>query len=307
MKRLKKDVFIQAKESIMEFGRPLEKTLFKHYFEEASGDSIIQDLKKFQNDDGGFGHGLESDFRLPYSSPMATSVGVRHLSEIDDHPEAKVMIKKALGYLEKSFDDKRNGWFAVPKEVNDFPHAPWWQYNHEEGMTVIDRSWGNPSAEIIAYLYKYKEYVEKLDVDDLVEYALKSIEKKESFQSEHEIYCYIKLYETLPDQHRKRLEVKIAEAVDQLIVYDDEKWWDYVPKPLDFVKDSMANPFGVLEEKVNNHLNYTIKELEKEGKVFPPWGEEFYLTDLKIAYHEWIGELTLKALMSLDKFHRLEK
>jgi len=59
--------------------RDLEKYLFEYYFQGGNGAKIIEALKKYQNNDGGFGNGLESDFRQPFSSPMATSIGVRLL------------------------------------------------------------------------------------------------------------------------------------------------------------------------------------------------------------------------------------
>jgi len=302
---LSQDCFNQARQSIMKYGRPLEKAILKKYFNGGSGQDILNELKKFQNEDGGFGHGIESDFRLPLSSPMATSVGIRLLSEINELKEAKDMIKDAIAYLETSFDEKRNGWFAVPKEVNNFPHAFWWHFNEKDNMTIIDRNWGNPSAEILTYLYKYRQYVKKLDVDSLVEYAINYIENKQEFNSDNELFCYIKLYRVLPEALQKRLEKRITSAIEQVIVYDEQEWHEYVPTPIGFVKNADSNRFGVLESKLNNNLDFIIRELESNGKINPPWGESYYEGDLKEAYNEWIGVLTLKALISLERFERI--
>lgn len=68
---LSRDCFNKASVAIMKYGRPLEKSLFQRRFRDGSPENIINELKKFCNEDGGFGHGLESDLRLPYSSPMA--------------------------------------------------------------------------------------------------------------------------------------------------------------------------------------------------------------------------------------------
>lgn len=307
MKELSKNRFKEIRNSIIEYGRPLEKSLFEKYFYNGSEQDIINELKKFQNEDGGFGHGLESDFKLPYSSPMATSVGIRHLSGLDKLEEAKEMIKEAISYLESCFDKKRNGWFALSKEVNNFPHAPWWHYNEDEGMTIIDKSWGNPSAEIIAYLYKYRGYVKNLDVDSLVEFAINCFENKLDFNSEHEIYCYIKLYEILPNDLQKRLGNRIQVAINQVIEYEEEEWVEYVPTPLDFVSSPDLCKFGVKESKLADNLDFVIKQLEIDTKINPPWGQSFYMEDLKPAYNEWIGVLTLNALIILDNYGRLEK
>ncbi|QUH21313.1 terpene cyclase/mutase family protein [Alkaliphilus sp. B6464] len=304
---LSKDHLKEISKSIIEYGRPLEKSLFKKYFYDGSEQEIINELKKFQNVDGGFGHGLESDFRLPYSSPMATLVGIRHLSKLDKSEEAKEMIKEAIRYLESCFDKNRNGWFAVPKEVNNFSHAPWWHYNEEYEMSIIDENWGNPSAEILAYLYKYREYLKKLDVDSLIEYAIDYMENKEEFYSENEIFCYIKLYGVLPNKLQKRLKNKIQAAIEQLIEYEDEKWIEYVPTPVDFVSSPDMCKFEIKESKIIDNLDFIIKQLESNGRINPPWGESFYMEDLKPAYNEWIGVLTLNALTILDKYSKVEK
>jgi len=306
-KMLRHDCFHEVIQSIIRYARPLEKSILKRYFNGGSEQDILNELKKFQNDDGGFGHGIESDFRLPLSSPMATSVGIRILSHVDEIKESKEMIKAAVGYLETSFDEKRNGWYAVTKEVNNFPHAFWWHFNEESGMTIIDRNWGNPSAEILAYLYKYRQYVEKLDVDSLVEYAIDYIERKQEFNSENELFCYIKLYGVLPKELQKRLENRITFAIEQVIVYDEERWHEYVPRPIEFVENINSSRFGILESKLNDNLDFIIRELESNGRINPPWGQSYYEGDLKEAYNEWIGVLTIKALMTLDGFERILK
>lgn len=125
----------------------LEKAILRSYFSEGPQQDILNELKKFQNEDGGFGHGIESDFSCLFM-PMGTFVGIRVLILLKWTEESKEMIKSAIGYLETSFDKKRNGWFAVTKEVNNFPHALGWHFNEEDSMTIIDRNWGNPFAEI---------------------------------------------------------------------------------------------------------------------------------------------------------------
>lgn len=306
MKTLSKECFQKVCESIKKYGRPLEKSLLQKYFFNGPIIDITNELKKYQNQDGGFGNGLESDFKLPYSSPMATSVGIRILSEIDESEESKQMIKAAINYLEKTFVSERKGWFAVSKEVNNFPHAPWWHYDNEMKMTVIDKNWGNPSAEIIAYIYKYKDYVKKLEVDRLVEYAINYIEIKGEFSSEHELYCYLKLYDVLSGDIRKRLEPNLVYAIDQLITYDENQWHEYVPTPVDFVKGPNSNRFGIPQPKINQNLDFIIDEFETHGKINPPWGMSYYNEDLNEAYDEWIGVLTLNSLITLKEFNRLQ-
>ncbi len=307
MKKLSKSAFNKASEAVREYGRPLEKSIFERYFYNGDSQNILAELKKFQNEDGGFGHGIESDFRLPHSSPMSTSVGVRHLSEIDDTKEAREMIKSAINYLEESFDSERNGWYVASREINDFPHAPWWHFDEEKQMTIIDRNWGNPSSEITAYIYKYREYVQELDVDKLVEFAINYVEEKDEFNSPIEIFCYIRLYEVLPIELQKRLENRIIVAIDQVIEYDENKWHEYLAKPMEFVTDPDKNRFGVDGIRIDKSMDFMIGQIEEHGRINPPWGKSFYIDDLKPVYNEWIGVLNLETLKILRAYGRLEE
>ena len=309
MLKLSKQSFKTVSNKLKELARPLDLELFNYHFNNGDKEDLITEIKKYQNEDGGFGNALEPDFRLPLSTPMATSIALRHLNIVDNSSTAQKIIKKAVSYLEKNYDKTRNGWYAVPKEVNDYPHTPWWHYDPENKMTVIDENWGNPSAELLAYLLRYKDYLNRFDLNSLVEKAVENIQHKKKYQSENEIYCYLKLYDEIDSKKKEQLKVSIAEAIKQLIEYDQDKWQEYVPLPLDFVPAPEKERFGVSKSKIEANLDFYVKLIEKsrDTLVKPPWGESFYQTDLKEAYLEWQGNWTLKILITLDNYGRIEK
>ncbi|GAA0177142.1 hypothetical protein SH2C18_04220 [Clostridium sediminicola] len=304
MKVLTKSLFDKISEYMNEETRPLEKALFNFYFNNSQGKEILDTLEEFQNKDGGFGCGIEPDFKLVESSPMATSIGLRHLNLLDGNERAHVMIAKAIEYLENTFDRDRNGWFSVPREVNDYPHAPWWEFKDDINMTVIDYSWGNPTAEIIGYLYKYRQYINKLDIDSLLNFAIKSLNERIEFKSEHELFCYIHLYNILDKEFKSKLEQPIKTAVSQLININEPEWKNYVPTPLRFINFDSQNYFEIKEEYINQNLDYIINKLEEKGKLLPTWQWGTYQEHWEIAKKEWIGILTLEGLLSLLKFGR---
>ena len=307
MKKLSRDSFNQAIETIEEKIRPLERKIFFNYFEGRYDKELLNELSKFQNDDGGFGKGIEKDFKLELSSPMATSFAFQTLIQLDHLEEAEEIIKAGIKYFEDTYCLERKGWFAVPKEVNDYPHAPWWHFNEDEGMTVIDYSWGNPSAEIIGYLYKYQEYLTELDPEELVRYAINYWNDKTVFQSEHETYCVIRLYNILPERYRVELEDQIEEAVKQLLNKDPKEWRiDYVPKPLDFVSEPANNKFGISQKMIDENLEMYVDLLEEENQIEPTWEWGQYEETWKKARKHWLGWLTVRALITLDKFDRIE-
>jgi len=279
--------------------RPLEKSIFNYYFNGSSSDPILDSLEAFQNTDGGFGGGIEPDFKLIQSSPMATSIGLRYLSKIDKNDRAQKMIARAVEYLETTFDSNRKGWYSVPSSVNKYPHAPWWEFREDINMTVIDYSWGNPTAELIGYLYKYKKYLNNLDIYSLINYAITNLNERTEFKSEHEIFCYIRMYNALDSEFSNQIEAALKLAVSQLVNVNETEWINYVPTPLKFIETDSNNFFGIERKFIDKNLDYLVDRLTVDGKMIPTWQWEKYLDQWEISKVEWSGVLTLEALLSL--------
>ncbi|MCF8008478.1 MAG: hypothetical protein K9K32_01820 [Halanaerobiales bacterium] len=307
IKKLKQKDISLAKQYIAENSRLLEKRLFDYHFKDSNTQSVLFALKLYQNKDGGFGQGIEPDFRLPDSSPMATSIGLRILDELKEIEQVKEMKKKAAIYLESTYNKKRTGWYSVSDIVNEYPHTPWWNFDQKEKRTVIDKNWGNPTAELIAYLYKNRKYLKKLDIDYLVDYAVSYINDKNKFNSKNEVFCFIKLYNSLSEREQEKIKDSLSEAVAQVIEYDENKWQDYVGLPLHFVKRPKNYKFKIKEEKIQANLDLYLKLIKENTVIKPPWEKDFYKDGLKIAYEEWKGVLTLDTLKVLNNFNRVER
>lgn len=262
MKKISKASLNQLNTYMNNEARTLERAIFNNYFNGSSEDDILDSLEAFQNSDGGFGRGLEPDFKLVESSPMATSIGLRHLSRLSNSDRAEKIIDRAIKYLEMTFDSNRNGWYSVPSDVNNYPHAPWWDFKEDMNMTVIDYSWGNPTAELIGYLYKYKEYVNNLDVNSLINYAITNLKQLKEFKSEHEIYCYIHMYNTLDKEFSDQIEDVLKLAISQLMNTNQSEWVNYVPMPLKFINIESENYFGIEEKFIDENLDYLVDRFE---------------------------------------------
>ena len=305
MKKVSKTLLEQLDNFINEEARPLEKSLFNYYFNDSSAESVIDSLEAFQNSDGGFGSGIEPDFKLIESSPMSTSIGLRHLSKVDNNNRAKNMIAKAVGYLEATFNVSRQGWYSVPSIVNEYPHAPWWEFNNEINMTVIDYSWGNPTAELVGYLYKYKEYLKNIDIYSLINIAIANLNEHKEFKSEHEIFCYIYMYNALDNEYSSQIEESLKLAISQLVNVNQSEWINYVPTPLRFIESDSKNHFGINPKLIDENLDYLVDSLEQNGKIVPAWQWDKYLDEWEVSKAQWSGILTLEALLSLRKFNRI--
>lgn len=299
MKNLNQSAFEASSSYILNNARYLEKLIFGHHYIGPCAEKVVKAIKMYQNKDGGFGNALEPDFRMPYSSPMATSVALRLLSQFKDAEGASEVIGKAIQYLEHTYDKKITGWESVGKSVNLFPHAPWWKY-HEQ----IDKMHGNPSAELIGYLIEFSEHVRQLDVESLKESYIQYFLNLKTFE-EHEIYAFIRLYNKLSDIERVRMVEQLKNAYESLVNLDPASWEDYVPYPLKFIMLTDDDIFEVDDSIIKKNVNYLIDKIHESGCVLPTWSWGAYQEDWEIAKREWSGLLTLEALLVFERFHTL--
>jgi len=112
----------------LQTARPLEQTLYNYHFGTGSVEAVLAALAAFQNNDGGFGHGLEPDLQLTDSSVLATTVAFQILRELGvakTHP----LIQNGIVYLENLYSAEQQSWPFVPETVVNAPRAPWWQYD----------------------------------------------------------------------------------------------------------------------------------------------------------------------------------
>lgn len=291
MKTIDKDQLLAAGKYITRHCDPLYSSLFNYHFFEGEQQAVLDELAHYQNADGGFGHGLEPDFCLPESSAMATTIAFQILDDIDA-PESE-MIHRAVDYYENTFDAQRKGWWAVPALVNTYPHAPWWHFDEEAGGTAIDQRWGNPSSEIIGTLNRWKRFLKKVDVDALIQEALDHIKRKSDSASEHEIYCYLRMYPNVPENFQIRLKTPLSEAISRLVCTKENLWQTYVPRPLDFMQSPRHPLFPEIAPYVEHNCDYLIEEM-KEGVWEPVWSWGQYESAWLKARQNWIAILTIR-------------
>ncbi|MCF2140713.1 MAG: hypothetical protein K9W44_11720 [Candidatus Lokiarchaeota archaeon] len=328
---LSKETLEKVRITLFKNARNLEKNFFSFLFENGSPELVLEEITRYQNRDGGFGMGIEPDFHLPQSTSMATSVGLRLLHELKYEINQKMRnggtlisndlftkienqidqkIALALHHLITSFDINRRGWYAVRHEINDFPHAPWWHWDELTRMTVIDKSWANPTAELTGYFYHYRNLLPEKQYQEFIEattkFVIKYFSEKKVFTSEHEIYCAIRLYWLVDESYQKILLSSLKTAVNSLIETDLAKWKDYVPKPLDFVNHPDKNPFEIPIELLNKNIKWYIEKLKKNTQIEPSWQWGQYDTFWNTAKQNWSGILTLNTLRVLRNFNCLE-
>ena len=306
MKRLTQAAFQRAMAFVKEQGRDLDRALLAHHIEAGSADDVLAALASFQNDDGGFGHGLEPDLRTPASSVIATTVAFQNFRSLRvpaDHP----MVRRAIEYLLEAYDVSRQVWPIIPPETADAPHAPWWDYAGSEagfgGFLV------NPRVEIVGYLHDYCEIVPSELLNTLTTAVFVHLDSLPDEIEMHDIICFVSLAETasLPRPYRDRIWEKLAKAAEHGVARQPEQLSGYVLKPLYLVSSPDSQLAAELADEVAMNLDFEIEQQGEDGVWSPnfSWGDQF--PDVwQVARREWQARITLNTLRVLRDFGRIE-
>jgi hypothetical protein len=137
--------FHAARTFIYRNGRVLDRRLFAAVFEGAPADGVAEALRAYRNADGGFGHGLEPDKRVPSSNPLDTETAFEAM-DTAGHVDRDLVVG-ACDWLATVADDSG----LVPlvfEDMLEYPHAEHWdQIPLTAGV--------NPTAGLVALLWKW--------------------------------------------------------------------------------------------------------------------------------------------------------
>lgn len=90
--------------------------------DDGSPGKVLDALRAYRNDDGGFGHGLEPDVRDPHSQVSATMSALEVMTEVGATDSD--LVAPAVRWLE-SVANPDGGLTQVLPTATDFPAAPW--------------------------------------------------------------------------------------------------------------------------------------------------------------------------------------
>lgn len=125
-------------------GRDIDQARFAYHFGDGAQEDLVQVLTRYQNPDGGFGHGLEVDISAPASNPFATEIalGMCLVARVPaDHP----VVAGIVAWLEETQDEE--GCWRFAPGVYQHRLAPW--YQHWTWPTL------NPSCPLAGLLRSY--------------------------------------------------------------------------------------------------------------------------------------------------------
>ena len=283
-------------------GRPMERALVAYRLDRGSVADVLETLTGFQNDDGGFGHGLEPDLKSPSSSPFQTSVAFQIFRELGT-PASHPMVSRGLAYLQDTYDVSTRSWPVTPADVERHPHAPWWV--EAAATPSIDNL--NPRAELLGVLLEYRD-ARFGDWVDSVEDAVRDCLARTAELEMHEVLCVLRLAETprLSTEWMPELAGQLVPAAEACVGTERAAWEGYGLRPIDVA----PRPGGLLSsefgEVAGMYCDYLVATVSEDGVWSPTWSwSEQYPEAWEHARQEWSGIIIARHLQVLSAYDRL--
>ena len=202
-------------------------------------------------------------------------------------------------------------WRAVPHDINDFPHAPWW---HDEDGS-LEKTFDNflviPRAGILTALHHYHEltpgdWLTTVTEATIADFAVMQVDQ---FGGGGDSLVYARRLAEAPGlapQHKAWLTTRVQELSQQIVTRDPSQWGQYCAPPLKLAPTPQSITAAPLEDCLPTYLDYLIETQHPEGYWDVTWAWNAYPEDWEVARREWRGVLTLENLLSLRAFGRVE-
>ncbi len=287
-------------------GRQLDRRWFEYTFKAGSRAAVIEALVSYQNEDGGFGNGLEPDLRTPASSAIATSLGLHILRDVKA-PSNELSVRRAIEYLLKSYDEQRRVWPIIPPEAEDAPHAPWWNYKESEGN--FGGFLANPRAAIVGHMQHYAQLVPAEFLEDVTASVLSFFESQVNELEMHDLLAYLGLAgaSNLREEQRSRLMELLKQAASRVVESDPAQWSSYGLRPLDVAPSPRAPLADVIgAAAIQANLDYEVEQQLPDGSWALSWSwGGAYPDSWGQAERDWKGHLAVIKLKTLRDYGRV--
>lgn len=298
--KLTRDNYVRTGAWLRRYARPLEMARWEYLFENGTKERVIRYLLAFQNEDGGFGHGLEPDFWLPSSSPMATWVASQILLEIGADFQDQI-VQSLVSYLITTPQIVSGMWPSVLPDNNLHPHAPWWHWAEE-----VQGSWMyNPSVELAAVLVVWSPSESEgaelgwVSVAQAISYVM-SVTSMERHEISNFRNC-LSLLKPYEESFRLRTGYSFSQVAHKVqiltrdVIDQDIANWGtgYKPLPLDFIRHPDDSLYQALKPLVEHNLRFYVQQMSTEGVWDLSWSWEQYPEEFSIARRQWQGILAV--------------
>ncbi|MGN6682067.1 MAG: hypothetical protein ACTHKL_30250 [Streptosporangiaceae bacterium] len=286
--------FASARDFILRQGRLLERRLYATRFEGAPATGVIDAIRGYRNDDGGFGHGLEPDKRCPASLPIDVEMALQALVTAGARDEE--LVRGACDYLAKIAVAADSGG-AVPLAfpvIEDYPRAEHWT-----DWTYVPSV--NPTAGLVGLLHQLG--ARHPWVDEAAAWCWSQIESDRLPDDVHALSEVFGFLAHAPE--RDRAEMAAGRVREQLMstsmfqLDPDAEGYGLSPLSIAPAADSRWRAL-FSEEVITAHLDSLQRKQEADGGWPISWEPPSEASRL-----EWRGIVTLGALRTLTSYGRL--
>jgi hypothetical protein len=266
MKKLIKSAFNRAKVFLASEARKLEWHLFGFHFDERGGskEKVVEELKRYQNLDGGFRRALEPDLLMEDSSVVATKFALQILIDIQA-PAQERLVQDGIAYLLDNFDKEKGVWPLVTNKVMDAPHASWWDV---EGLEEEFGSFlANPKASVLRCFLEYQELVPQDLIDSVSETLMEHFERLPVKMRLFDAMSFLLLLQAnrLGDENRERLVSKFEKTGTAIVSSNPKEWQSFTVMPLWLAPSPSAPLADVLDEATQRNLDYELENQNSDG------------------------------------------
>lgn len=284
--------FEKAANFIWENGRLLERRIFEYFFFQGSKSSVLDAVKAYQNEDGGFGHALEPDLRAPQSQPLFVEFGLRILydAKIQD-PE---IAYKVCDYVSRNADLKL-GIATITATTSNYPRAEHWN-NIESSQASFSRL-----TSLVGLLNW--QGIKHSWLEQAVDICLKDMISTR-YDDSHTLLNAFCLLESLPQTEEiKRIYAKLTDELFQANFFCLEApSRSYGLTPLEFSPTSDSYCRSIFTDRIiHEHLKALESQQEEDGGWQIQWEPPGEMARL-----EWRAYKTLKSLITLQSYKVLE-
>ena len=156
-----------ARSFIFKNGRLLERKLFEYFFENGTKQACLKALFAYQNEDGGFGNGIEPDLLCPDSTAIGAETALYVLELLDCHNA------ETIGGLVDWIVTHQNSEGFInhpPANMFNYPYQPWWKNPDRErilALAGILKKWGVGEA---AFFEKVRSFFMSVSVPEEVSF-----------------------------------------------------------------------------------------------------------------------------------------
>jgi len=264
--------FYAVKNFIYSEGRLLERKLFQYFFENGSKEACVKSLIAYQNDDGGFGNGIEPDLLTPSSSGIGIETAL-YIMDILDYPD-KEILSGISNWLINNINDQ--GYIHhPPADLKDYPYQPWWENPDKDRVLSI--------AGLLEKLGVNSGYGE----DKILDYAMQiEIPSKIEFYS-YPFFIYALYNKSFPkgqtviEQYLQDFELFLEQNANHYPLFS-RYWYHAIPFISEDIVDKCAKVF--------------VDSIKECGSIVNPYPQ----------LPKWDALFTLDGLMILKMFRKFD-